>query len=82
MALSDISRRHSNSVAFGVKRTLSGSRCAPDLQRLTQLGNRPTGTRTVLGTPNWGGTTWWQIATLVQNNSGHPVQLACRPVAG
>ena len=30
-ALSDISRRRSNSVAFGAKRTLSGSRCAPKL---------------------------------------------------
>ena len=31
MARSDISRRRSNSVAFGAKRTLSGFRCAPIL---------------------------------------------------
>ena len=29
------SRRRSNSVAFGAKRTLSSSRCAPNLLRLT-----------------------------------------------
>ena len=40
MALRDISRRRSNWVAFGSKRTLGGSRCAPNLSRLTQKGPR------------------------------------------
>ena len=31
LALRDISLRRSNSVAFGAKRTLNGSRCAPTL---------------------------------------------------
>jgi hypothetical protein len=32
--------------------------------------------------PQLGDRTWWQIATLIQNNSGPPIGLAARPVAG
>ena len=39
------------------------------------------GTRTVLGSPNWGYNVV-AIATPIQNNSGRPIRLACRPVAG
>jgi hypothetical protein len=82
MALSGLIEMSAYLSAFGVKRTCRDRHLGDVPTRMTELGPPSKDGGTVPGSPHLGDRTRWQIATSIQNNSGRPIRLACRPVAG
>ena len=82
MALSGPTEMSAIWLLSGAKRTCRDRHLGDVPTRMTELGPPSKDGGTVPGSPIWGDRTRWQIATSIQNNSGRPIRLACRPVAG